>query len=632
MANANEPPCLEGWLIEPEDICTASCRRGFIPSAAVVNCTTDYRFVLPEFECLNLCEGIVPARGAEPCETDWCEDAQCGSLVVTHGEGGRWPARGLFGHIPCATFRSWIQSEGLSRTDILVVTPEDLSGTKTGDFRDQGLTGAIVLVDTGCDLQTAGELHPEELLRRLFQHGLVPPADREELEPSLRWLAMPELGRWWSSSSLEVSGETAAQLFDRAGGPPAVPEALRCWDATQTLYVGADRRAAAAYAASVEVPPGALTVLARAASGDLQQRLAVLRSPQPVPHPAVHGRKLLAYLADTCLSEAEALFNMIVRELSGLGVIEALGTCHGSYPETRPARWTDRHRQAAHRNPAKVLADYRFSLVFEASADSGYHCPQHVGKGLVLEALAAQSIPIYRGPQDASVVVNESSMLFVRPATSLKEALERLRSAAECEGEAGWFDAGTDRSCDEGCAAVGLVCTEEALFAHNKDVDSSAEVLASIRKAGGHTSAAQCDTTYGRDPDVPQWGSDVCERSSMKRSRSSVSCAARPSKSGEGRHRLCFCHSADGCAAAAGWHASAVPLPAASAKGWFAWDSELRGQASELGRKAAAKLSPLASGSPRARCAAFGCQRRKTAGVGYGCAGEAEDSAQCAAM
>eukprot|EP00662_Eupelagonemidae_sp_cell21_P000252 gene251-biopygen113745 len=41
-----------------------------------------------------------------------------------------------------------------------------------------------------------------------------------------------------------------------------------------------------------------------------------------------------------------------------------------------------------------------------------------------------------------------------------------------------WYDSGVDTNCDDGCAAVGLVCTEQQLQLHNNDVDTSGEVTA----------------------------------------------------------------------------------------------------------------------------------------------------------
>jgi hypothetical protein len=58
---------------------------------------------------------------------------------------------------------------------------------------------------------------------------------------------------------------------------------------------------------------------------------------------------------------------------------------------------------------------------------------------------------------------------------SMRAGVLRSRQADD-----GWYDGGLGQSCDTGCASHGLVCTEEELFQHNSDVDSSSEVLALI--------------------------------------------------------------------------------------------------------------------------------------------------------
>ena len=47
------------------------------------------------------------------------------------------------------------------------------------------------------------------------------------------------------------------------------------------------------------------------------------------------------------------------------------------------------------------------------------------------------------------------------------------------------YDGGAGLSCDDGCAAVGLVCSEEQLYANDGDVDSEDEALALIATVGG---------------------------------------------------------------------------------------------------------------------------------------------------
>ena len=53
----------------------------------------------------------------------------------------------------------------------------------------------------------------------------------------------------------------------------------------------------------------------------------------------------------------------------------------------------------------------------------------------------------------------------------------------------GWYDAGADTSCDDGCAALGLLCTETEMHAHLDEVDSSSEMFAVLSQAGVDMSA-----------------------------------------------------------------------------------------------------------------------------------------------
>lgn len=625
VANADDAACLEGRARLPEgSSCTAKCLRGFSPSVASANCTEDGQLEPPTFACIDSCTGVGPLPRNKTCEACWCDDARCGHLLVLYTPGAALVARALLGHLTCTDFRPWHFGEVLARADILVATPEDLGSLRVGMLQTQGFTGAIVLVDVGCDLQEAAKLPEKELLRRLFLEGVAPPAAPGVLEALLQDLRVPA-GVGLPDGEASGLAAAAPELFERAGRPPSVPPALRCWDSRRTMYVGADRAAAAAYAAALELPPGALAVLRRAASGDLDGQLAALRAAPPVPHPSVRREKLLAYLADECLPEAEAFFDLAVGALAGLGLgaVEALGACCGSHPEARPSGWTaGAQLRAAHLDRAAALAPYRFALAFEASANSGDRCPRHVGGSVVLEALAAGTVPVYRGPLEAWAVINEAAVLVLRRSMSLQEGLEILRAAALCKGKVGWYDGGEDRSCDEGCAAVGLVCTEEALLAHSSEVERSADILELAAAAGGVTAAARCDAAYAWDPDVPQWNAVECQRSAVGRELSTFNCSARPARPGEGRHRLCFCHSTEGCTASGGWLASAPALPAASAARWFDWDQALRSSATELGLAAVTRLGPLAAGSPRARCVAFGREERASCerlGAGAAC-------------
>ena len=158
----------------------------------------------------------------------------------------------------------------------------------------------------------------------------------------------------------------------------------------------------------------------------------------------------------------------------------------------------------------------------------------------------------------------------------------------------GWYDSGEDQSCDTGCAAFGLVCTEMAFFAHNDDVDTSSEVLALIESVGGSTSDSDCAATYGSNGDVPQWMSGVCHRSSASRALSTFDCTAAPNPQGEGKHRLCYCHQAS---------PASSPPPSTALSG-------VRSTFSRSGFLGACWRMPNADGRPGAR---GGCSTRETA-------------------
>merc|ERR1711988_1570150 len=58
----------------------------------------------------------------------------------------------------------------------------------------------------------------------------------------------------------------------------------------------------------------------------------------------------------------------------------------------------------------------------------------------------------------------------------------RTRCSGEASKSSGWYAAGAVKSCDDACGAQGLFCNEAELHAHNNEVDSSAELLALIKK------------------------------------------------------------------------------------------------------------------------------------------------------
>jgi len=106
----------------------------------------------------------------------------------------------------------------------------------------------------------------------------------------------------------------------------------------------------------------------------------------------------------------------------------------------------------------------------------------------------------------------------------------------------GWYDGGERMSCDEGCNALGLVCTEEQLLAHNGDVDTTDKVLQKIAEVGGKTNIGVCDPQWGEADDVPNWSAGGCHESSPSRAISTFNCAATPRGGLIPKHRLCYCH------------------------------------------------------------------------------------------
>lgn len=126
-------------------------------------------------------------------------------------------------------------------------------------------------------------------------------------------------------------------------------------------------------------------------------------------------------------------------------------------------------------------------------------------------------------------------------AEAAEATAEAARQAALVLRE-GWYDGGEGKSCDEGCQAQGLVCSEEELLAHNHEVDSTEEMLTLVEQLGGETWVQDCDETWGTADDVPNWSLGVCHRSSSARALSTFSCSARPRGGFHAKHRLCYCH------------------------------------------------------------------------------------------
>jgi hypothetical protein len=183
------------------------------------------------------------------------------------------------------------------------------------------------------------------------------------------------------------------------------PPALQSWE-DRTLCVGADRKAAATVCkAFLEVPPGAVAV-AMENKGDLPECMDPLRSQSRQAPADFDQRKFLAYADDECDPTAEAFFDSVATDptLLSLGVVEALGRCHGAHPELARSIESD--------NLSAELGNYKYVMAFEKSADSGRQCPRYIAS-TAFEALRRQSIPVIWQPIEAFAVVNPAAVVEV---------------------------------------------------------------------------------------------------------------------------------------------------------------------------------------------------------------------------
>lgn len=409
IANASTQPCIEGRSISPGQGCTPKCESGFLPTETSLNCSLE-GLQPPGFLCEDACamqRANVP-RAAGPHAARLCGHVSCGALAVMHGKGLAMVALALLGHVPCRDIRTWERERVLARTDVLVVSSSDFEGAPTDILQQQGFTGVVILVDPGCDMQEPSSLSSEDLRRRLNTAGV----------------SVPGL----------ASHSELVELFLLAGMPPAVPPALRCWE-PRTIYLGADRGAGMAYAAMVEVPPGSQSLLRDVELKRLKEHLEILRQDQRHLAPATSKPKLLAYLAFECLPEAEAFFDLAFEALGDLAAVEALGDCYGSHPEARPqacsgSSWAGPCWEARS-DAVAALAPYRFALAFEVSAESAYKCPRHVGSSILIPALIAGAVPVYRGPLEAYEAVNLSAVVHIPWNVPRKQAVVLFREAVD---------------------------------------------------------------------------------------------------------------------------------------------------------------------------------------------------------
>ena len=108
---------------------------------------------------------------------------------------------------------------------------------------------------------------------------------------------------------------------------------------------------------------------------------------------------------------------------------------------------------------------------------------------------------------------------------------------------AGWKLAEASQNCADACSALGLECSEDGLYAHNADVDSSEEVLNLILNLGGNITAEACTGTATNNAGGPLYNTedDKCTISDASRDPSSFDCAHIPTPVSKGKRRLCWC-------------------------------------------------------------------------------------------
>ena len=120
-------------------------------------------------------------------------------------------------------------------------------------------------------------------------------------------------------------------------------------------------------------------------------------------------------------------------------------------------------------------------------------------------------------------------------------------SAGQSGTGSGWYSGDGGANCDAACFAQGLVCTEQGLYDHNTEVNSSAAINALVQQHGEFANSI-CDGNYTTASDVPNWveGNDiiaggVCHLSGSRPLRSFNCSAQPPGPQGQYKRRLCFC-------------------------------------------------------------------------------------------
>ena len=102
-----------------------------------------------------------------------------------------------------------------------------------------------------------------------------------------------------------------------------------------------------------------------------------------------------------------------------------------------------------------------------------------------------------------------------------------------------WFISNEQESCDQTCNRVGLICSEDELRQHNREVDSCDEVKYLVASLTG-INASNCNRDHRARSDVPNFDGKTVYNSKRSRSRTSYDCTKSPSQ--PSKRRLCFCH------------------------------------------------------------------------------------------
>ena len=102
-----------------------------------------------------------------------------------------------------------------------------------------------------------------------------------------------------------------------------------------------------------------------------------------------------------------------------------------------------------------------------------------------------------------------------------------------------WFISKEKNSCDQTCNGVGLICSEDELRQHNREVATCNKVKNLAFSLTG-ISAIHCNRNHKARSDVPNFDGKTVFKSAKSRSRRSYNCTSSPPQ--PSKRRLCFCH------------------------------------------------------------------------------------------